>query len=338
MIDPKEKKREHNLKTLRPRKHEIEYFIADEVELSSFRDEIATMEHPFFALKGGDESVREYVSGNIVMTVRPSVGIGRATVFDKDIWIYAISKLQEAMNNGEGISREIYFTPYDFFVTTNRDKGGKSYKELERGLERLKGTNIKTNLVYSEGTSAGFGLIEDWEINREQKKGNIDIGMVKIILPNWLYQALHKKKMLKISPDYFRIRKAIDRRIYEIARKHCGNQGEFQISLEKLHQKTGSSSSKAEFKRMLKKLISSNDLPDYIIKYNSERDVVVFINRNLTPEQVEKEQQREQGKREVFKSKKMIADSKSSHKSKKYVVDICNPGEPDSEIPPGFRG
>uniref|UniRef100_UPI001583636F replication initiator protein A n=1 Tax=Candidatus Williamhamiltonella defendens TaxID=138072 RepID=UPI001583636F len=39
---------------------------------------------------------------------------------------------------------------------------------------------------------------------------------------------------------YFRIRKAIDRRLYEIARKHCAHQGEFTIALEKLHLKTGS--------------------------------------------------------------------------------------------------
>ncbi|MGP1946898.1 MAG: replication initiator protein A [Arsenophonus sp. NC-PG7-MAG3] len=50
---------------------------------------------------------------------------------------------------------------------------------------------------------------------------------------------MHKKKILKISQDYFRSRKAIDRRIYEITHKHCGNQGEFNIALEKLHLKTG---------------------------------------------------------------------------------------------------
>ncbi|HGJ5869578.1 replication initiator protein A, partial [Arsenophonus nasoniae] len=54
------------------------------------------------------------------------------------------------------------------------------------------------------------------------------------------YQAITKTKVLQISPDYFRIRKAIDRRIYEIARKHCGNQHEFIISLEKIYLKTGS--------------------------------------------------------------------------------------------------
>ncbi|CAK8741734.1 hypothetical protein SODG_005052 [Sodalis praecaptivus] len=47
MHDHNHKLRINNLKTLRPRKHELEFFIADEVELSSFRDEMASMEHPF---------------------------------------------------------------------------------------------------------------------------------------------------------------------------------------------------------------------------------------------------------------------------------------------------
>ncbi|CAK8741727.1 hypothetical protein SODG_005045 [Sodalis praecaptivus] len=232
MADHTSNQRVRNLKTLRPRKHELEFFIADEVELSSFRDEMASMEHPFFALKGGDTKVRKYMNNNIVVTVNPNA-YGLATIFDKDIWIYTISKLQEAKNNNEEISRTVCFTPYDFFITTNRDKGGRSYSEIEKSLSRLKGTTIKTNIVYSDEKQEiiEFGLIDSWRI-LEEKKGNLDIGMIEVTLPDWLYQALHKKKMLKISPDYFRIRKAIDRRLYEIARKHCGNQGEFTISLK----------------------------------------------------------------------------------------------------------
>lgn len=118
------------------------------------------------------------------------------------------------------------------------------------------------------------------------------------------------KKVLKISPDYFRIRKAIDRRFYEIARKHCGCQLEFSISLEKLYLKTGSSASKAEFKRMLKNLVKINDLPDYSLHYDGERDVVIFTNRNLTPEQEKRGQQRENGKREIYKIKKALKEKK----------------------------
>jgi hypothetical protein len=55
MSDHTKKSRKYNLKTLRPHKHkQLEFFIADDVEISTFRDEMASMEHPFFAMKGGD--------------------------------------------------------------------------------------------------------------------------------------------------------------------------------------------------------------------------------------------------------------------------------------------
>lgn len=295
------------MKTLRPRKHELEFFIADEVELSSFRDEMASMEHPFFAMKGGDTKTRKYKNGNITVTVEPTSS-GMATIFDKDVWIYSISKLQEAMNNHQEISRTICFTPYDFLVTTNREIGGRTYNELEKALKRLSGTRITTNIVYSDEKqeSIGFGLIDSWRI-LDEKKGNLDIGMIEVTLPDWLYQALHKKKILKISHDYFRIRKAIDRRLYEIARKHCGNQGEFTISLEKLHLKTGSTALLKMFRHNIKQLAKANDLPDYSIGYDAKADRVIFNNRNLAPEQEEKEQQREKGKREIYKLKNSLA-------------------------------
>ncbi|HGJ5862713.1 replication initiator protein A [Arsenophonus nasoniae] len=310
MHDNNHKLRTNNLKTLRPRKHELEFFIADEVELSSFRDEMASMEHPFFALKGGDTKIRKYTNGNVTVIVKPTAD-GLATIFDKDVWIYIISKLQEAINNHKEISRTVCFTPYDFFVTTNRNKSGRSYDELRKTLSRLKGTMIETNIFYSEEKqeSIGFGLIDSWRI-LEEKKGNLDIGMIEVTLPDWLYQALHKKKMLKISPDYFRIRKAIDRRLYEIARKHCGNQGEFTISLEKLHLKTGSTALLKMFRHNIKQLAKANDLPDYSIRYDAKADMVIFNNRNLTPEQKEKEQQREKGKREIYKLKNSLASKR----------------------------
>ena len=284
MTNRNDKPRERNLKTLRPRKHtETEFFIADEMAITSFRDELASMEHPFFALKAGDTKIREYKNGDVTVTIIPNVG-GLATVFDKDIWIYAISKLQQAIFEKQPISRTMAFTPYDFFIKTNRTISGRTYKELENALDRLAGTRVKTNIVYSSDKqeTENFGLIDKWRI-LEEKKGKLDIGMVEVTLPDWLYQGITQTKILKISPDYFRIRKAIDRRLYEIARKHCGYTQSFTLSLEKLHLKTGSTSNKAEFKRLVKKLCGTNDLPDYEILYDAEKDAVTFTNRHFDP-------------------------------------------------------
>jgi plasmid replication initiation protein len=307
MTDRIQIKRNFNLKTLRPRKHkELDFFIADEVEIASFRDEMASMEHPFFALKGGDTKIREYRNGKTTIIVNPN-SYGLATIFDKDIWIYAISKLQEAINKDQPISRIIVFTPYDLFVTTNRSISGRTYQELEKSLSRLSGTRIKTNIVYSEEKqeTIEFGLIDSWRILEEQK-GKLDIGMVEITLPDWLYQAVTQTKVLKISQDYFRIRKAIDRRLYEIARKHCGNQHEFQISLEKLHLKTGSTAQLKMFRHNIKQLTKTNDLPDYAISYEAEKDIVVFTNRYQDTPEAQASKKRETGKREIFKVKKKL--------------------------------
>lgn len=304
MTDLTTKTRKNNLKTLRPHKHkQLEFFIADEVDVSTFRDEIASMEHPFFALKGGDTKVRVYKNGNTTVIVKPNTD-GLATVFDKDIWIYATSKLQEAINNNQPISRTITFTPYDFFITTNRDKGGRSYLELEKALSRLKGTTIKTNIIYSEDKqeTIEFGLIDSWRIIEEQK-GKLEIGMVEVTLPDWLYQAITKTKVLQISPDYFRIRKAIDRRLYEIARKHCGNQHEFVISFDKLYAKTGSTAALSKFKFNIKQLAKTNDLPDYEVLFDPSTDKVTFKNRNQNCPKVEASRKREKGKKEIFKIK-----------------------------------
>lgn len=284
MNDLTNQARKRNLKTLRPKKYtEQEFFIADEVAITTFRDDIASMEHPFFALKSGDTKDREYKNGNVTVTVRGN-SLGLATVFDKDIWIYAISKLQQAIFEGRPISKTIYFTPYEFLVTTNRKIGGKTYQDLEKSLERLKGTTIKTNVLYSEGNSKFevFGLIESGKIIRETKN-NIEVGMVELTLPDWLYQGVTQTKILKISPDYFRIRKAIDRRLYEIARKHCGYQKEFTISLELLHLKAGSSALLKMFRHNVKQLAKTNDLPDYAVTYDLESDRVKFTYRHYDP-------------------------------------------------------
>lgn len=276
--------RNRKLKTLRPKKYtEQEFFIADETAITSFRDELASMEHPFFALKGGDTKVREYKNGNVKVTVKPNAD-GLATVFDKDVWIYAISKLQQAIFEEKPISRTIVFTPYEFFMTTNRAKSGRAYVDLKNALERLAGTRVQTNIVYSpeKQETENFGLIDKWRI-LEEKKGKLDIGMVEVTLPDWLYQGITQTKILKISPDYFRIRKAIDRRLYEIARKHCGYQKEFTISLELLHLKAGSSALLKMFRHNVKQLAKTNDLPDYAVSYDGETDSVKFTYRHYDP-------------------------------------------------------
>lgn len=262
-------------------KNNFDFFIADNFRIFNFRNEISSMEHPFFALKNGETKVRKYFYGNIHITIKPPIKIGMATIFDKDIWIYSISKLQFAINNSlKKINKTICFTPYDFFKSTSRNKGGRSYIELKNSLNRLSGTRICTNINYLNKikTTTEFGLIDSWSYV-EYSKFNKKNKLILINLPEWLYESILNTNIIKINKNYFNIKSAIYRRIYEIARKHCGNKNKFLISISNLYKKSGSRSKISKFIYLIKKLIFFNNLPDYSIKYDSKNKIVSFFKK-----------------------------------------------------------
>jgi len=298
--------------TLKERKHK-DYLVIDDINIESFKDDIASMEHPFFALKAGDTKERVYEHNNNKVILK-SNSDGLATVFDKDIWIYIISKLKSINSSEEMITNTVYFTPYDYIVKTNRSLGGKGYELLKKSLSRLKGTTIQTNINHQNGSNhiSQFGLIDSWSMVESESKGNIKNGMVKVVLPDWIVKsALIDNNILKINDDYFRIRKALHRRFYELARKHCGDKENFIISIDKFRKKTGSTKTAVDFRKEIVSIVKSNDLPDY-----------QFLIDGVNVQIVNKE----------------IIDRKLRKASKSGKKDFTIPDEPDTKIPHGFRG
>ena len=98
-------------------------------------------------------------------------------------------------------------------------------------------TNIKTG---GETITEGFGLIDSWRIVRKTDNGRMI--SVSVTLSEWMYNAIVSRAVLTLHRDYFRLRKPLERRVYEIARKHCGKQDHWQISLPTLQKKCGSNS------------------------------------------------------------------------------------------------
>jgi len=62
------------------------------------------------------------------------------------------------------------------------------------------------------------------------------------------------------------MRKPLERRIYELARKHCGRQDAWRISVDTLLKKSGSSSPRRVFRAMLREMIAADALPDYHLR------------------------------------------------------------------------
>ncbi len=86
---------------------------------------------------------------------------------------------------------------------------------------------------------------------------------VSVTLSEWLYRAVLGRSVLTLSRDYFRLRRPLERRIYELARKHCGRQPSWRISVDTLLKKSGSASPRRVFRAMLREIIKADHLPDY---------------------------------------------------------------------------
>jgi len=247
---------------LLPERHPTgDFFLCDILDALP-KNDLASMEHPLFSLSTrADLRVLSYAHNNVTITVTPSVR-GRATLFDKDILIYCISQLMAALNAGRPISRVVHLRAHDLLVATNRETSGDGYRRLVDAFERLAGTRITTNITTAEiEETTGFGLIETWQIQRRTRGGRMV--SVKVSLAEWLFRAVLAKSVLTLSRDYFRLRKPLERRIYELARKHCGHQPEWRVSLGVLARKSGSVSPLRVFRRMIRDMIVADHLPDY---------------------------------------------------------------------------
>jgi plasmid replication initiation protein len=256
------------------RRRQGDFFVADILD-ASLKDDTASMEHPLFALRAGDKRVRIYERHGHRVTVLPGA-TGSATIHDKDLWIYCTSQLIEAVNRGRAITLTVRFTAYDFLKATNRPTSGVGYQRMSEMLRRLKGTVIETDIeTNGKRERRGFGLIDSWRVVEKSPDDNRMVA-VEVDLPRWLFRSIEAMQVLTLSRDYFRLRKPLDRRIYELARKHCGTQPRWRVSLAVLHQKSGSTSPLRRFRFDVKALAESGELPDYLMAFDTDKDTVTF--------------------------------------------------------------
>ena len=259
-----------------------DFFLADLFDYA-LKDDGASMEAPIFTLATKpDVSIWEWKSrdGNKSVRVMPSV-LGRATQHDKDVLIYVVSQMTEALNRGraDAKNRTVRFTVYDYLVTTNRGVGGDDYRRLQESFDRLAGTRIKTDIrTGGQRVTDNFGILDRVRIV-EKSQDDERMVAVEVTLSEWLYNAVQALEVLTIHPDYFRLRKPLARRLYELARKHCGHQAQWKIGLELLQAKSGSKSTLKEFRRAVRAIEADNGLPEYRMALH-EDDTVVFHSRD----------------------------------------------------------
>jgi plasmid replication initiation protein len=95
---------------------------------------------------------------------------------------------------------------------------------------------------------------------------------VEVKLSDWLYNAVTNFEVLTLDREYFRLDGGVERRVYELARKHCGNQASWSIGIELLHKKSGSRAPLRNFRIAVKNLTQANYLPGYRLRFDQGSD------------------------------------------------------------------
>lgn len=262
---------------LLPERHPTkDFFVADIVDYA-IKSDMATMEVPTFSLQTKPDMepfVWQSSDGKRGVRIVPSE-IGRATQFDKDLLIYVTSQLVATINRGGPVTKIVRYAVHDYLKTTNRRVDGDEYQRHKAALTRLAGTRIKTNIQTGRKRITDDFSFVDRVRTVEKDEATGRTLSVEVTLSEWLWNAIQAREVLTISSDYFRLRKALERRLYELARKHVGRQASWSIELTTLHEKSGSKASSKEFARMLRDIILDGNLPEYL--YAIQKDGVVTV-------------------------------------------------------------
>lgn len=260
--------------SLLPERHpNLDFFVLDIADAVP-KDDLASMEHPLFSLATKpDMRHLEYRNGNNVLKIRPSP-LGLPTIMDKDILIFVISQLMARKNRGHEIGNTVRFSMRELCMAINRPIGGDHYKRIENAIDRLQGTQFVSNVrTGGETERRTFSMIDEGGMVRNEAFTRNDYCEIRV--SRWLMRAIEANEVVSISRDYFRLRRPLERRLYEIARKHCGKKSKWQIGLEKLQDKTGSNAPLKKFRLNLREIIKADVTPFYRFELSANDLVIV---------------------------------------------------------------
>lgn len=246
------------------------------------RDNRSIMDVAVFRLSKSDKRAGEVIryelpDGYVEVKAGPD---GMASVWDYDIVLMMVSHLNEAANlwrEGQADKPGRTFKPHvsDILKFARRGDGSRQVEEVERALDRLKGTTIKTvrertganghkmREVEAEGLISRYSVLSRTDTDR--------VSAVEIEAPQWIYQEIVGGKqpdVLTVHPDYFLIDPGIGRFVYRLARRAAGK-GAAKWSFQTLYERSGSTGTFKKFRENLRKIITANDLPEYDLREES---------------------------------------------------------------------
>lgn len=231
------------------------------------RGERSLMAFPFFALsKNAWMKPLSYNHASISIEVRPSAN-GVATIYDKEIVLYIASLMAAKIEAGEEVEQDFVFTAHDLFSVTGSNHSARSYARLSEALERLQGTQIKTNIeAGGEGEEGFFSWLSEARLHYSKTRtGERRLKAVKVRLCDWLYRAiLRDRQVLNYATAYFQLG-PIERRIYEVARA-TADEGRLEVDLATFRLQIGYQNPVPNFRSAMKGIAGADAIPDYHVE------------------------------------------------------------------------
>jgi len=242
-----------------------ELFQLDSPLTGELRGERSLMAFPFFALsKNAWMKPLAYATPDVSIEVRPSAR-GVATIYDKEIVLYIASLMLAKLDQGLPVAQDFVFTAHDLFTVTGANHSARSYARLADALERLQGTQIRTNIeAGGEGEDGFFSWLSEARLQyARSRSGEKRLKSVKVRLCDWLFRAiLRDRQVLDYATTYFQLG-PIERRIYEVARSTCVDAEPLEIDLSTFRLQIGFQNHLANFRMAMRQIAADDGVPDY---------------------------------------------------------------------------
>lgn len=247
----------------------------------SLKDEVDGMSLPIFAVnqKAQQDKLYTWVRHDGKVKMRVEAVAGRPTQHDKDLVIFVVSALMHEYNSTGRVPDLIELQTRQYLIGTDRKDGGSQYAQFEGTLQRIQHMTVVVESDLGDGVKSinkEFAYITGSEVL--VRSSTDQVLAVRLKVSDWLKQQISEKNVLTMSRDYFKLTGSLERRIYELFRKHCGKQGKWRVSIDVLHNLVGSASSLKEFKRALGKLIDADSIPEYRMAFDGKGLAKLMIN------------------------------------------------------------
>lgn len=245
-----------------------------------------------------DKDLLLYINSQIMHRLNACREEGGPSAVTDDLFLTPEEQLNrniDSVKRVNSVQRTFAVDAHRFLSETKRGNGRKSYENIIGMLNRLQGTQIQTDIArgglqYLES----FNIIERFQVVSSAKR-TITVKDAKshhaveeeitrphiftVTLSEWFYNGLLNFEVLTLDDSYYKISKDIDRRMYELARKHCGRQPMFKINIKDLAARVGTNANNIyKFRAEVMRIIREETLINYRVALDRSKpiDDVVF--------------------------------------------------------------